>query len=56
MRTNLRHSAGQRLFDQWLKPATLIDGSDAESVRIGLPSAFMTTWVKSHYADRLFYE
>lgn len=56
VRTNLRHSAGQRLFDQWLKPATLIDGSDAEQIRIGLPSAFMTTWVKSHYADRLFYE
>ncbi|WP_294339559.1 chromosomal replication initiator protein DnaA [uncultured Sphingomonas sp.] len=56
VRTNLRHSAGQRLFDQWLKPATLIDGSDADQVRIGLPSAFMTTWVKSHYADRLFYE
>jgi len=56
VRTNLRHSAGQRLFDQWLKPATLVDGSDAETVRIGLPSAFMTTWVKSHYADRLFHE
>ncbi|KQN19511.1 chromosomal replication initiator DnaA [Sphingomonas sp. Leaf33] len=56
VRTNLRHSAGQRLFDQWLKPATLIDGSDADQVRIGLPSAFMTTWVKSHYADRLFHE
>jgi chromosomal replication initiator protein len=56
VRTNLRHSAGQRLFDQWLKPAVLIDGSDEESIRIGFPSAFMTTWVKSHYADRLFFE
>ena len=56
VRTNLRHSAGQRLFDQWLKPATLIDGSDTDTVRIGLPNAFMTTWVKSHYADRLFFE
>ena len=56
VRTNLRHSAGQRLFDQWLKPAVLIDGSDSESIRLGFPSAFMTTWVKSHYADRLFYE
>ena len=56
VRTNLRHSAGQRLFDQWLKPAALIDGSDADTVRIGLPNAFMTTWVKSHYADRLFFE
>ncbi|SOB79311.1 chromosomal replication initiator protein DnaA [Sphingomonas guangdongensis] len=56
VRTNLRHSAGQRLFDQWLKPAELIEGSDAENVRIGLPSAFAATWVKSHYADRLFFE
>ncbi len=56
VRTNLRHSAGQRLFDQWLKPAVLIDGSDEDIVRLGFPSAFMTTWVKSHYADRLFFE
>ena len=56
VRTNLRHSAGQRLFDQWLKPAVLVEGSDAETVRLGFPSAFMTTWVKSHYADRLFHE
>jgi chromosomal replication initiator protein len=56
VRTNLRHSAGQRLFDQWLKPGVLVEGSNAEVVRIGFPSAFMTTWVKSHYADRLFYE
>ena len=56
VRSNLRHSAGQRLFDQWLKPAILAPGSDAETVRIGLPSAFMTTWVKSHYADRLYHE
>ena len=56
VRTNLRHSAGQRLFDQWLKPAVLIDESDPETVRLGFPSAFMTTWVKSHYADRLFFE
>lgn len=52
----MRISAGQRLFDQWLKPAVLIDGSDSDTVRLGFPSAFMTTWVKSHYADRLFYE
>ncbi|URW74422.1 chromosomal replication initiator protein DnaA [Sphingomonas donggukensis] len=56
VRQNLRHSAGQRLFDQWLKPAELIEGSDAESIRLGLPSAFAATWVKSHYSDRLFYE
>ncbi|MHA6722452.1 chromosomal replication initiator protein DnaA [Sphingomonas sp. RS2018] len=56
VRANLRLSAGQRLFEQWLKPAELIDGSDAESIRIGLPSGFAATWVKSHYADRLLHE
>ncbi len=56
VRGNLRLSAGQRLFDQWLKPIVLIPGEDAETVRLGLPSAFMTNWVKNHYADRLTME
>lgn len=56
VRGNLRLSAGQRLFDQWLKPIVLIPGDDAETVRLGLPSAFMTNWVKNHYADRLMME
>lgn len=56
VRGNLRLSAGQRLFDQWLKPIVLIPGEDTETVRLGLPSAFMTNWVKNHYADRLMME
>lgn len=56
VRGNLRLSAGQRLFDQWLKPIVLIEGSDAETVRLGLPSPFMTNWVKGHYAERLLME
>ncbi|MFL9842355.1 chromosomal replication initiator protein DnaA [Sphingomonas sp. ST-64] len=56
VRGNLRLSAGQRLFDQWLKPIVLIPGEDADTVRLGLPSAFMTNWVKNHYADRLVME
>lgn len=56
VRGNLRLSAGQRLFDQWLKPMTLIDTDDSATVRLGLPSAFMTNWVKGHYADRLLME
>jgi chromosomal replication initiator protein len=56
VRGNLRLSAGQRLFDQWLKPIVLIPGEDPETVRLGLPSAFMTNWVRSHYADRLAME
>lgn len=56
VRGNLRLSAGQRLFDQWLKPIVLIDGGDVETVRLGLPSPFMTNWVKGHYAERLLME
>lgn len=56
VRGNLRRSAGQRLFDQWLKPVVLVDGSSAEAVRLGLPSTFMTQWVKNHYSERLLLE
>jgi chromosomal replication initiator protein len=56
VRGNLRRSAGQRLFDQWLKPVELIRDSTAEAIRLGLPSAFMTQWVKSHYSERLLLE
>jgi chromosomal replication initiator protein len=56
VRQNLRESAGARLFDQWLKPMALIETGDSESIRLALPSAFMTNWVKSHYAERLLHE
>ncbi len=56
VRANLRRSAGARVFDQWLAPITLVDGDDQTDVRLTLPSAFMTNWVKSHYAERLVHE
>lgn len=56
VRGNLRRSAGQRLFDQWLKPVVLVDGSTHEAIRLGLPSAFMTQWVRNHYSERLLLE
>jgi len=56
VRQHLRDSAGARLFDQWLKPMTLIETGDVESIRLALPSAFMTNWVKSHYTERLLHE
>ncbi len=56
VRANLRLSAGARLFDQWLAPIQLVESADQADVRLTLPSAFMTTWVKSHYADRLVHE
>lgn len=58
VRHNLRLSAGQRLFDQWLKPMELVAAEDGgvEHVRLALPSAFMTNWVRNHYAERLLAE
>ncbi|GHH15416.1 chromosomal replication initiator protein DnaA [Sphingomonas glacialis] len=56
VRTHLRESAGVRLFDQWLKPIALVAGGDGETVRLTLPSAFMTNWVRNHYGDRLLQE
>ena len=56
VRTNLRESAGTRLFDQWLKPIVLDETGDPDRVRLTLPSAFMTTWVRNHYAERLVHE
>lgn len=56
VRGNLRRSAGQRLFDQWLKPIVLVEESTADSIRLGLPSAFMTQWVSNHYSERLLLE
>lgn len=56
VRASLRDQAGARLFDQWLKPMELVAGDEPDSVRLALPSAFMTNWVRSHYADRLLLE
>ncbi|WP_374758646.1 chromosomal replication initiator protein DnaA [Sphingomonas sp. GV3] len=57
VRANLRESAGARLFEQWLKPMELIeDAEEPDTIRLGLPSAFMTNWVRNHYADRLLLE
>ena len=56
VRQNLRESAGARLFDQWLKPIVLIAQDEPDSIRLALPSAFVTNWVRSHYAERLTLE
>ncbi len=56
VRSNLRESAGARLFEQWLKPIALDDNGESDRVRLTLPSAFMTNWVRNHYAERLVHE
>ena len=56
IRSGLRESAGGRLFDQWLKPLTLIETDEPDIVRLALPSAFMTNWVRNNYGERLTHE
>ena len=56
IRAGLRESAGSRLFDQWLKPLTLVETDEADIVRLALPSAFMTNWVRNNYGERLTHE
>ena len=56
VRASLRESAGARVFDQWLKPIALVEDDEPDSIRLALPSAFMTNWVRNHYADRLALE
>ena len=56
VRANLRESAGQRLFEQWLKPMELVEGEDRDTVRLAVPTPFAANWVRSHYADRLLLE
>lgn len=56
IRHGLRDSAGGRLFDQWLKPMTLIETDETDIVRLALPSAFMTNWVRNNYGERLTHE
>lgn len=56
VRHNLRASAGQRVFDRWLKPMELVAPDEDGVVRLTLPSAFMTDWVRNHYAERLTHE
>lgn len=56
VRAHLRESAGTRLFDQWLKPLALVASDEPTTVRLSLPSAFMTNWVRNNYAERLLQE
>lgn len=56
VRANLRESAGSRLYEQWLKPIELVECGQPEAIRLTLPSAFMTNWVRNHYAERLMLE
>ncbi len=54
VRAALRRDVGTRGYDQWLKPVALLGYCEIDRVvRLSLPSAFMASWVSSHYVERL---
>jgi len=54
IRTSLRKSCGERIFDGWLKPLRLAAcDADSGEVRLAAPSAFMATWVQNHFAEQI---
>jgi len=53
IRASLRKSCGERTFDGWLKPLTLLGAPDSGIVRLAAPSAFMAEWVRTHFAEQL---
>lgn len=56
IRGHLRESAGGRLYDQWLKPLALVGIDEQQVIRLSLPSAFLTNWVRNNYGERLLHE
>ena len=54
VRGDLRKSIGARSFDHWLKPITFMGFClEDHAIRLGLPSEFMASWVRSHHGERL---
>ncbi|WP_442680576.1 chromosomal replication initiator protein DnaA [Sphingomonas sp. ASY06-1R] len=54
IRSSLRKSCGERIFDGWLKPLKLAACDlEAGEVRLSAPSAFMATWVQNHFAEQI---
>jgi chromosomal replication initiator protein len=54
IRSSLRKSCGERIFDGWLKPLKLAAcDPDSGEVRLAAPSAFMATWVQNHFSEQI---
>jgi chromosomal replication initiator protein len=54
IRSSLRRSCGERIFDGWLKPLRLAACDlDAGEIQLAAPSAFMATWVQNHFAEQI---
>ena len=52
VRAALRAETGDRNFDTWLAPLSLL-AVDGDRVTLAAPSAFLADWVAGNFADKL---
>jgi len=52
VRAAMRAEAGERNFETWLAPLSLVD-VNGDRVTLAAPSAFLADWVAGHFADKL---
>lgn len=52
VKNRLRAEVGEDIFSSWFARMEL-DGIDADTVRMSVPTRFLKSWIQSHYADRV---
>src|SRR5687767_15317105 len=48
----LRAEVGEDIYSSWFARMDL-EGIDAETVRMSVPTRFLRSWIQSHYAERV---
>src|SRR5476651_806572 len=48
----LRSSVGEDVYSSWFARMDL-EGVQAESVRLSVPTRFLKSWIQAHYAERV---
>jgi chromosomal replication initiator protein len=52
VRAALRHETGDRNFDTWLAPLSMLS-AEGDRVTLAAPTAFLADWVAGNFADKL---
>jgi chromosomal replication initiator protein len=52
VRDRLRAEVGDDIYSSWFARMEF-DGSDADTVKLSVPTRFLKSWIQSHYAERV---
>ncbi len=52
VKERLRVEIGDDIYSSWFARMEL-DGCDADTVRLSVPTRFLKSWIQSHYAERV---